>query len=58
MVGWGADVRVGSWLCFYPGDVVWLGCDGACEPDLVAGDVAEIDNAAIGVLRNSIVRES
>jgi 2-keto-4-pentenoate hydratase/2-oxohepta-3-ene-1,7-dioic acid hydratase in catechol pathway len=50
--------RTSRYVTFYPGDVVWLGCDGACEPDLVAGDVVEIDNVAIGVLRNSIVREN
>jgi 2-keto-4-pentenoate hydratase/2-oxohepta-3-ene-1,7-dioic acid hydratase in catechol pathway len=36
--------------------VVWLGCDGACEPDLKAGDVVEIENAAIGTLRNPVER--
>jgi 2-keto-4-pentenoate hydratase/2-oxohepta-3-ene-1,7-dioic acid hydratase in catechol pathway len=49
--------RTSRYVTFYPGDVIWLGCDGACEPDLVAGDVVEISNASIGVLRNRVVRE-
>ena len=50
--------RTSRYVTFHPGDVVWLGCDGACEPDLVAGDVVEIENDAIGTLRNSVERET
>jgi 2-keto-4-pentenoate hydratase/2-oxohepta-3-ene-1,7-dioic acid hydratase in catechol pathway len=48
--------RTSRYVTFHPGDVVWLGCDGACEPDLKAGDVVEIENAAIGTLRNPVER--
>lgn len=50
--------RTSRYVTFHPGDVVWLGCDGACEPDLVAGDLVEISNAAIGTLRNRVERET
>jgi 2-keto-4-pentenoate hydratase/2-oxohepta-3-ene-1,7-dioic acid hydratase in catechol pathway len=49
--------RTSRYVTFYPGDVVWLGCDCACEPDLKDGDVVEIENAAIGTLRNRVTRE-
>jgi 2-keto-4-pentenoate hydratase/2-oxohepta-3-ene-1,7-dioic acid hydratase in catechol pathway len=50
--------RTSRYVTFHPGDVVWLGCDGACEPDLMAGDMVEIENAAIGILRNPVAREN
>ena len=49
--------RTSRYVTFHPGDVVWLGCDCACEPDLKDGDVVEIENTVIGTLRNSVVRE-
>jgi 2-keto-4-pentenoate hydratase/2-oxohepta-3-ene-1,7-dioic acid hydratase in catechol pathway len=49
--------RTSRYITLHPGDVIWLGCDGACEPDLVAGDMVEIANTAIGVLRNPVERE-
>ena len=54
------DASIGAaqrYITLHPGDVIWLGCDGACEPDLVEGDIVEIANAAIGVLRNPVERE-
>jgi 2-keto-4-pentenoate hydratase/2-oxohepta-3-ene-1,7-dioic acid hydratase in catechol pathway len=50
--------RTSRYVTFHPGDVVWLGCDGACEPDLVPGDIVEIANPSIGVLRNRVEREA
>jgi 2-keto-4-pentenoate hydratase/2-oxohepta-3-ene-1,7-dioic acid hydratase in catechol pathway len=44
------------YLTLYPGDVVWMGTDGAA-PDLKSGDVVEIDIAGIGTLRNPFRRE-
>ncbi len=42
---------------FYPGDVMWMGTDGQ-SPDLVHGDVVEVDITGIGTLRNRFVREA
>jgi 2-keto-4-pentenoate hydratase/2-oxohepta-3-ene-1,7-dioic acid hydratase in catechol pathway len=50
--------RITQYTTLHPGDVLWLGTDGATEPDLKAGDVVEICNDAIGVLRNPIARAS
>ena len=48
--------KITQYTTLHPGDVIWLGTDGATEPDLKHGDVVEIENAAIGVLRNPVVR--
>lgn len=46
-----------SQVCtLYPGDVIWMGTDGAA-PDLVDGDVIEVEISGIGTLRNRVVRE-
>jgi 2-keto-4-pentenoate hydratase/2-oxohepta-3-ene-1,7-dioic acid hydratase in catechol pathway len=42
------------YLTLYPGDVIWMGTDGA-SPDLKPGDVVEIEIAGIGTLRNAFV---
>ena len=44
------------YLTLHPGDVIWMGTDGA-SPDLVPGDVVEIDITGIGTLRNPFVLE-
>ncbi len=41
----------------YPGDVIWMGTDGS-SPDLVDGDVVEIEITGIGTLRNPVRREN
>jgi 2-keto-4-pentenoate hydratase/2-oxohepta-3-ene-1,7-dioic acid hydratase in catechol pathway len=43
------------YLTLYPGDVVWMGTDGT-SPDLVGGDVVEVELTGIGVLRNPFVK--
>jgi 2-keto-4-pentenoate hydratase/2-oxohepta-3-ene-1,7-dioic acid hydratase in catechol pathway len=43
-------------MTLYPGDVIWLGTDGA-TPDMQDGDVCEIEITGIGVLRNPVVLE-
>lgn len=48
--------KISQYMTLHPGDVVWLGTDGPTEPDLKDGDVCEIVNEHIGVLRNPIVR--
>jgi 2-keto-4-pentenoate hydratase/2-oxohepta-3-ene-1,7-dioic acid hydratase in catechol pathway len=43
------------YLTLYPGDVIWMGTDGT-SPDLVDGDVVEVELTGIGVLRNPFAR--
>jgi hypothetical protein len=40
----------------HPGDVVWLGAEGA-TPNMRPGDVVEIEISGIGTLRNYVVAE-
>ena len=40
-------------MTLHPGDVVWMGTDGAPE-NMKDGDVCEIEIEGIGVLRNPI----
>jgi 2-keto-4-pentenoate hydratase/2-oxohepta-3-ene-1,7-dioic acid hydratase in catechol pathway len=49
--------RMSRYLTLHPGDVIWLGSDGPTVPGLKHGDVVEVCNPAIGVLRNRIVHE-
>ncbi|MBU2532962.1 MAG: fumarylacetoacetate hydrolase family protein [Alphaproteobacteria bacterium] len=47
-----------SQVCtLYPGDVIWMGTDGA-SPNLVDGDVIEVEITGIGMLRNPLKREA
>ena len=48
--------RITQYMTLHPGDVIWLGTDGPTEPDLGDGDVVEICNDQIGVLRNPVLR--
>jgi 2-keto-4-pentenoate hydratase/2-oxohepta-3-ene-1,7-dioic acid hydratase in catechol pathway len=50
--------RMTRYVTLYPGDVIWLGCDGSTLPALQPGDVVEVVNDAIGVLSNRVVREA
>lgn len=45
------------YLTLHPGDVIWMGTDGA-SPDLKPGDTVEIDITGIGTLRNPFVAEA
>ena len=47
--------RMTAYVTLWPGDVIWLGCDGATLPALEAGDLVEVENDAIGVLANRVV---
>ena len=49
-------VELTKYFTLWPGDVIWMGTDGA-SPDLKAGDVVEIDITGIGTLRNRFVAE-
>jgi 2-keto-4-pentenoate hydratase/2-oxohepta-3-ene-1,7-dioic acid hydratase in catechol pathway len=44
-----------KYMTLYPGDVIWMGTDGT-SPDLVHGDVVEVELTGLGVLRNRFVR--
>jgi len=48
--------QISKYMTLWPGDVVWLGTDNATLPDLKHGDVCEIFQNDIGVLRNPVVR--
>jgi 2-keto-4-pentenoate hydratase/2-oxohepta-3-ene-1,7-dioic acid hydratase in catechol pathway len=43
-----------QYLTLYPGDVLWMGTDGAME-NMKDGDVVEAEVPGIGVLRNPVV---
>jgi len=47
--------RMSQYLTLYPGDVVWMGTEGAPR-NLEHGDVCEIEITGIGILRNPLVR--
>ena len=48
--------RMSQYLTLYPGDVIWMGTDGAPE-NLKDGDVVSIEIDGIGVLSNPVVWE-
>jgi 2-keto-4-pentenoate hydratase/2-oxohepta-3-ene-1,7-dioic acid hydratase in catechol pathway len=48
--------RMSQYLTLHPGDVLWMGTDGATE-NMKDGDVVEVEIPGIGVLRNPVVRE-
>jgi 2-keto-4-pentenoate hydratase/2-oxohepta-3-ene-1,7-dioic acid hydratase in catechol pathway len=45
--------EMSKYLTLYPGDVLWMGTDGATE-NMKDGDVCEIEISEIGVLRNTV----
>ena len=44
-----------KYITLHPGDVIWMGTDGT-SPDLVDGDVVEVELTGLGVLRNPFVK--
>ncbi|MBS1218324.1 MAG: 2-keto-4-pentenoate hydratase, partial [Proteobacteria bacterium] len=48
--------EITKYMTLHPGDVIWLGTDDATEPNLQHGDVCEIVQKDIGVLRSPVVR--
>jgi 2-keto-4-pentenoate hydratase/2-oxohepta-3-ene-1,7-dioic acid hydratase in catechol pathway len=48
--------RMSQYMTLHPGDVLWMGTDGATE-NMKDGDVVEVEIPEIGVLRNPVVRE-
>jgi 2-keto-4-pentenoate hydratase/2-oxohepta-3-ene-1,7-dioic acid hydratase in catechol pathway len=49
--------RMSQYLTLYPGDVVWMGTEGATD-NLKHGDLCEIEITGIGTLSNPVIRES
>ena len=49
-------VEMTKYFTLWPGDVIWMGTDGA-SPNIKAGDVVEIEITGIGTLRNQFVAE-
>jgi 2-keto-4-pentenoate hydratase/2-oxohepta-3-ene-1,7-dioic acid hydratase in catechol pathway len=45
-----------KYLTLWPGDVVWMGTDGA-SPDLISGDEVDIEISGLGHLQNKFVKE-
>jgi 2-keto-4-pentenoate hydratase/2-oxohepta-3-ene-1,7-dioic acid hydratase in catechol pathway len=50
-------VSMTRYLTLYPGDVLWMGTEGATE-NMKKGDVCEVEITGIGTLCNPVVRES
>ena len=48
--------RMSQYLTLYPGDVLWMGTDGAPE-NMKDGDICEIEISEIGALTNKVVWE-
>ena len=48
--------RMSQYLTLYPGDVLWMGTDGAPE-NMKDGDICEIEISEIGTLTNKVVWE-
>ena len=49
--------EMSRYLTLYPGDVLWMGTEGATE-NMKDGEIIEIEISDIGLLRNPVVRES
>lgn len=49
--------RMSQYLTLHPGDVVWMGTEGAPE-NLKHGDTCEVEITGIGTLRNLVVRDA
>lgn len=50
-------VAMTRYLTLHPGDMVWMGTEGATA-DMKHGDVVEVEITGIGTLRNPVVREA
>jgi 2-keto-4-pentenoate hydratase/2-oxohepta-3-ene-1,7-dioic acid hydratase in catechol pathway len=48
--------EMSRYLTLYPGDILWMGTEGATE-NMKDGDVVEIEISEVGVLRNPVVWE-
>jgi 2-keto-4-pentenoate hydratase/2-oxohepta-3-ene-1,7-dioic acid hydratase in catechol pathway len=50
-------VAMTSCLTLYPGDMMWMGTEGATA-NMKHGDICEIEISGIGTLRNPVIREA
>ena len=50
-------VAMTRYLTLYPGDVVWMGTEGATQ-NMKHGDTVEVEISQIGTLRNPVGREA
>ena len=50
-------VEITKYLTLWPGDVMWMGTDGS-SPNLVSGDVVDIEISGLGHLTNTFVKEA
>jgi 2-keto-4-pentenoate hydratase/2-oxohepta-3-ene-1,7-dioic acid hydratase in catechol pathway len=50
--------RMTEFVTLYPGDVIWMGCDGPTLPALKSGDLVEVVNDSLGVLANRVTKEA
>jgi 2-keto-4-pentenoate hydratase/2-oxohepta-3-ene-1,7-dioic acid hydratase in catechol pathway len=50
-------VAMTRFMTLWPGDVVWMGTDGH-SPNLVSGDIVEVEISGLGTLRNPFMREA
>ncbi|WP_169543971.1 fumarylacetoacetate hydrolase family protein [Sneathiella aquimaris] len=50
-------VHMTNYLTLYPGDVIWMGTEGT-SPNLLDGDVVEVELTGIGTLRNPVIRQT
>jgi 2-keto-4-pentenoate hydratase/2-oxohepta-3-ene-1,7-dioic acid hydratase in catechol pathway len=50
-------VAMTRYLTLYPGDMVWMGTEGAAA-NMQHGDTIEVEISQIGTLRNPVVREA
>ena len=48
--------EMSRYLTLVPGDIIWMGTDGATE-NMVDGDLVEVEISGIGVLRNKVIWE-
>ena len=45
------------YLTLYPGDIVWMGTDGATQ-NMKPGDTVEVEISGVGTLRNPVTAEA
>ena len=48
--------RMSRYLTLAPGDVVWMGTEGAGS-NMAHGDLCEIEITGLGILSNPVIRE-
>ena len=49
--------KISRYCSLHPGDVVWMGAEGAPTPNMAVGDLVELEISGIGTLRTPVVAE-